>query len=119
LQLIERTMPLALSYKVVTQTKMNRTKQKVSAAVRMLTALGLTTFQNSQINFFFFFVNPKTSTKIYLMLSPHKIHKMNLDRENIFVIHLLIYSFLLEILKKLRLNLLLKENKKFEGLTHF
>jgi len=38
-----------MSYKIVTQPKMNRTKQKVSAAVHMLTALGLATFQNAQI----------------------------------------------------------------------
>lgn len=111
MQLIEKTMPLAVSYKIVTQPKMNRTKKKVSAAVGMLTALGLTAFQNAPISFFFF-RNPTTCSKTFLMLSPHKIHKIKLDREYIFVIHLLIYSFLLEILKKLRLNLLLEANKK-------
>jgi hypothetical protein len=42
-------MPLAVYYKIVTQPKMNLTKLRVSAAVNMLTALGLTTFQNAQI----------------------------------------------------------------------
>jgi len=76
-------MPLAVSYKIVTQPKMNRTKQKVSAVVRMLTALGLTAFQNAQIKFFF--RNPTTCSKTFLMFSPYKIHKMKLDREYIFV----------------------------------
>jgi hypothetical protein len=44
-------MPLAVSYKVVTQPKMNLTKQRVSAAVHRLTAFGLTTSQNAQIIF--------------------------------------------------------------------
>ena len=46
------------------------------------------------------------------MLSPHKIHKMNLDRENIFVIHLLIYSFLLEILKKIPIKFIIEGKQK-------
>jgi hypothetical protein len=108
-------MPLALTYKIITQPEMNRTKQKVSAAVQMLTALVLTILQNAQIKLFFF-VNPANCSKTFSMISLHKIHKMNLNREIIFVYLLF---FLLEILKKLRLNLLLKENKTFVALTHF
>jgi hypothetical protein len=80
LQLIEDTMPLAVSYKIVTHSKMNRTKQRVSAAVHMLTALGLTTFRNAQIKPFF--LNPTNCSETFLMFFPHKIHKMDLGREN-------------------------------------
>jgi hypothetical protein len=65
MQLIETKMSLAVSYKIVTQSTMNRTKQRVSATVSMLTALGPTTFQNAQIKQFFFRKSNDLSKNIF------------------------------------------------------
>jgi hypothetical protein len=53
-----------------------------------------------------------TCSKIFVMLSLHEIHKMNLDRENNISYTRVDLIFFLEIMKNWRLNLLLKENKK-------